>query len=171
MEDYKLNNNWILWFHHPNDNNWSEESYIKVAEITSIKDFWMIVKTIPDFLHGMFFLMRSDVFPRWEDINNLDGGYWTFRILKKDADKIWQDLMKALIGETLTERHKDIDGITGISISPKVNNCILKIWNKNAVNRDIGMLCKNIPGLNYMESMYRKHQDHENFQKEIIIKP
>lgn len=167
---YELNTNWVLWFHHPNDTNWEEESYIKIADINSLKDFWNVVNTIPNYLFGMFFLMKTNVFPRWEDINNLDGGYWSFRISKDNANKIWIDLMMAVIGETLTERHKDNEEITGISISPKVNNCIIKIWNKNATNRNINMLVKNISGLVLAESRYNKHQEHENFQKGWIAK-
>ena len=40
----------------------------------------------------------------------------------------------ALIGNTLTVDTSDMTYINGISISPKINNCIIKIWiNKSSI--------------------------------------
>ena len=126
-----LSDTWIVWFHHINDTNWNEDSYIKVCELTSIEDYWKLVNTIETYTSGMFFIMRDSVFPRWEDINNMDGGYWSFRLTKKDSDNVWKDVVAYMIGNTLTKNVEDMETINGISISPKINNCIIKIWNND----------------------------------------
>jgi translation initiation factor 4E len=136
---YELSEKWILWYHHINDNDWSEESYKKVMEINSLQDFWILNKSIKTVNAGMFFLMREHIFPRWEDINNIDGGHWTFRITKKDTDLLWNKLQCYLIGNTLVKDVEMMKEINGISISPKISNCIFKIWirDSNLSNNNI----------------------------------
>lgn len=155
--NYPLSDKWILWYHDIKDNNWLEDSYKKLYKITSLEDYWKVINTLKTPIAGMFFIMRENVFPRWEDINNIDGGYWTFRISKKDSEYIWNKLFALLIGNTLTKNIDDIDEINGISISPKINNCIIKIWNKNFKKSDI--LLNNIKGLELAGALYKKHQD------------
>ncbi len=164
VQEYALSHKWILWFHHVNDKNWNEESYQKLYEIENLKDYWMLMNTVPNVTSGMFFVMREDVFPRWEDINNLEGGYWTFRVAKKDSNKIWQELFSTLIGNTLTKKSDKMDGINGISISPKINNCIIKIWNNNFNSNDVNILVDDVTGINLKEAFYKKHQEQADFE-------
>ena len=30
------------------------------------------------------------IYPQWEDINNLNGGYWSFKIDKSKAQDVWE---------------------------------------------------------------------------------
>lgn len=46
----------------------------------------------------------------WEDENNKEGGSWSLRISKGFANKIWEDLMLALIGEQF-EYGNEITGL------------------------------------------------------------
>lgn len=135
-KDYPLNDVWILWFHKIDDNDWTEESYRKVMVIRNLRDYWVMVHALKTISSGMFFLMKEHVFPRWEDINNIDGGCWTFRITKKDTDQLWHKLQSLLIGNTLVKDMRMSEEINGISISPKINNCIFKIWNRNSKIQD-----------------------------------
>jgi len=163
MNLYPLSETWILWYHHVHDNNWQEESYTKLCELENIEDYWKMMNTIKTFTSGMFFLMKKDVFPRWEDINNIDGGYWSFRITKKDTDNIWRNLCATLIGNSLT---KDIDSMTsinGISLSPKINNCIIKVWNNDFKISDVNIFNDKIEGLVINDGLYKKHQDQNDF--------
>jgi hypothetical protein len=155
----KLSNKWTLWYHNINDNDWSEGSYTKVKELTELNDYCEIVKYIDNVYAGMFFLMKDTIFPRWEDINNIDGGYWSFRILKKDSITTWNKLMAYVIGNTLTD---GMDEINGISISPKINNCIIKIWNKD-YNKKPVFNTKIIQFLG--EDIYKKHQDQTDLMR------
>ena len=49
--------------------------------------------------------------------------------------------------------------INGISISPKKNFCIIKIWNNDQTKSDLGLLNNEIPNLNFEECMYKCHVD------------
>lgn len=161
----KLSDTWVLWFHNINDTNWDENSYTMICDIDTIENFWNVYNMFDTMTAGMFFLMRKGIFPRWEDIGNLDGGYWGFRISKKDSDKLWECLSMALIGNTLTKNIKDMDDINGISISPKINNCILKIWNKNSYNKSNVILNNIIDGLNPSQTLYKAHNDQNDLKK------
>ena len=75
-----------------------------------------------------FFIIQDGIMPRWEDKNNIKGGVLTLKISKKKIDEIWVNLIASLLGETLTEEEEDMKYINGVSISPKINNVIIKIW-------------------------------------------
>ena len=40
--DHLLNTSWALWYHIPNDKNWSKDSYKKIIDIKTIEDYWCI---------------------------------------------------------------------------------------------------------------------------------
>lgn len=126
---HKLENNWTLWYHDPDDKKWSIESYKKVGYITTLEEFLTYYDSIHSFISGMFFLMKNDIPPIWEDSMNINGGILTYKLLKNVSDKIWYELSMMLIGGSLS---KDYSNINGISISPKINNCIIKIWIKDS---------------------------------------
>ena len=65
---------------------------------------------------GMFFIMKEGIYPLWEDNQNINGGCWSYKIIKKDAYKAWVQLAVSLIGESLST---ETNFINGISISPK----------------------------------------------------
>ena len=121
--------NWNIWFHRVDDKNWLIDSYKNIGTITCLEEYVYYYNKINTFTDGMFFLMKNNIPPLWEDINNINGGVITYKITKKNADNIWKDLTMGLIGNTLTENQNNY--INGISISPKINNCIIKIWVKS----------------------------------------
>ena len=75
---HKLNNKWVLFFHDPEDNDWSVKSYKKLYEVESIEQFWDLFDFIGSkyISNGMFFFMRDGIAPVWEDKKNEDGGCW-----------------------------------------------------------------------------------------------
>ena len=91
---HPLNNNWVLWFHNPEDSDWSLQSYVKVATIDTFETFWGIYNNINkgNIENGMFFLMREGVNPLWEDDQNVNGGCWSFKIFKKNIYDSWIDV-------------------------------------------------------------------------------
>jgi hypothetical protein len=159
MAEHKLNSRWVLWYHNPNDSNWDMKSYHKVMELTSVENFWdmfTILKT-SHFQNGMFFLMKNQVKPMWEDVHNVDGGCWSFRVSKKEVPKTWQELVISALGESLINT-KYTKTINGISISPKRSFSIIKIWNDNVKINEADLLNK-VSGLNMDELMYKPHVD------------
>ena len=42
-----LKNKWTLWFHNPESDEWSEESYTKIYSFNTIEQFWALFNKIP----------------------------------------------------------------------------------------------------------------------------
>ena len=168
IENHRLNTNWCIWYHNPIDKNWDLNSYTKIYEFQTLEDFCKIYNSwaecLPHISEGMFFLMRkldngSYINPLWEDKYNRNGGFWSFKINKDDAEPIWKDLSSYLVGEQLCRYINDSMMINGISISPKRNFCILKIWNNDHKKCDKALLSNKIPNLSFSECMYKCHND------------
>jgi translation initiation factor 4E len=156
-----LNSTWVLWYHDIKNTEWTLESYIRIAEFNTIEDFWKLYLNIkPDLItNGMFFLMRDAILPIWEDKNNINGGYWSFKISINHIHNAWNEISIALIGENILKDKTNIYTINGISISPKKNFCIIKIWNSDTlVNTNAkDILNKNILLFNFEEALYKSH--------------
>jgi hypothetical protein len=155
---HRLNSSWNLWYHNPNDNNWEMDSYQCIPNIDTIEKVWEIFHIFGSshFQSGMFFFMRGDIKPMWEDTQNVNGGCWSFRVNKKEVNKTWLELAMALLGESLTSSSTNSLTINGISISPKKSFSIIKIWNNNKELND-SILLNQISGLNMDEIMYKPH--------------
>jgi hypothetical protein len=121
-----------------------------------VKQLWGVYKTLKNnFTAGMFFLMREGVLPIWEDEKNKNGGYWSYKVPKKQSNDIWLKLSAALVGNTLTD---DMLTITGISVSPKITNCVMKIWNSDSSICKTDIFTKEIDYLDKETLRYNKHQ-------------
>jgi translation initiation factor 4E len=127
-----LNDNWILYFHDPFLQDWSKGSYKELCKIDTIQSFWRVHKIINEKLTiGMFFLFREHIFPLWDDEYNKDGGCVSIKVLKEKSANFWESMSMKVLGEKLLFEDNDFtESINGISISPKKNFCIVKIWVK-----------------------------------------
>jgi hypothetical protein len=167
MDIHTLQNSWIVWYHNPSDTDWSKDSYKDIIEITSIEDYCVLKNSwnicLPKISEGMFFLMRklkdgTSIYPQWEDKYNIEGGVWSFKIAKDKCEDIWFTLIKHVLGECLIKDNISYSLINGISISPKKNFSIIKIWlQKNNIQYIENLLKDNLQFLNSSESLYSKH--------------
>ena len=74
----------------------------------------------------MFFLMKNGIFPNWEDPSNRLGGCLSFKVSSTNVIKEWSDIfLKCILEELLKDGN---DKINGLSISPKKEFNIIKIW-------------------------------------------
>jgi hypothetical protein len=70
--------------------------------------------------------MKEDIFPTWEDPDNRNGSCLSFKVYSKDIIKEWNTLLlKCVSGLILGDFNEKINGI---SISPKKEFNIIKIW-------------------------------------------
>jgi translation initiation factor 4E len=155
-----LNTKWIFYYHDPENSDWSLESYVKVAEIRSVEEFWSLYNMLPkqSFHLGMFFLMRNDILPTWEDSENINGGCWSYKISVSDVYPMWEILSARVVCDSITTTN-DENVINGISISPKKGFCVLKIWNRSAAVSNVSLLKNDIPKLKHTESLYVAFRD------------
>lgn len=156
-ENFNLKDKWVLWFHKVNNNNWSLESYSKIFEITTYYDILFVIKEIENITSGMFFLMKDGILPVFEDKNNINGGYWSLRITKKDSFEYWEKIIYYLCIDTITIDKKYDEYINGFSVSPKINNCIFKIWNSSYDSIKTDYLRKDLDFINLEEVFYLQH--------------
>ena len=157
IQNFNLKNRWVLWFHKVNDTNWDVSSYSKVYELKTYYDLIFIIKKLDNITSGMFFLMKKDIVPIYEDKDNINGGYWSIRITKKDAFEFWQKIIYYICIENITNDEKYEGLINGISISPKINNCIFKIWNSDYKNISTENLRNDLDFINWEDTFYLEH--------------
>jgi hypothetical protein len=157
-EDNYLNDVWCLYFHDPYDMNWENNSYKFITTISSVQDFINVYKAFKNlWVSGMFFIMREHIMPRWEDDNNKNGGCFSFKINKDEIlDKLFE-ITSQILGETLGKNDIISSNINGISISPKKNYHIIRIWIKS--NSNINKDNYNLSLPSYSTLMYKSHLD------------
>ena len=134
VEFLHLNDTWKFYFHDPDNHDWDHSSYALIAEITTANEFNGIHKELgSDLQSGMFFLMRKNVFPSWDDPSNLNGGCMCLKIPKPQVELFWRELCANLLGDTLlkTSYNGSNTCINGVSVSPKNFFCIVKLWFSN----------------------------------------
>jgi hypothetical protein len=97
---------------------------------TTVEQALVLYETLPDKMikNCMLFLMREGIQPTWEDEKNRGGGCFSYKVGNKNIITTWKHASYSLIGETLTAESKLCASINGITISPKKNFCIIKIW-------------------------------------------
>jgi hypothetical protein len=130
METF-LNEIWNIYFHDPDDENWTNQSYVRLNIFSSVEEFWHNFIPLKENINkGMFFIMRESIFPSWDDSSNINGGCLSIKVLKDHLPNFFEELSVKLVGETLLkEPHRDKWAIiNGISTSPKKHFCIIKIW-------------------------------------------
>jgi translation initiation factor 4E len=159
IQNFDLQSVWVLWFHKVNDNNWDLNSYSKVLEIRTYHDLLFLLKELDNITSGMFFIMKDGIKPVYEDEQNKEGGYWSIRITKKDSYDFWKKIIYYLCIDNLMINNEYQEMINGISISPKINNCIFKIWNSSFTNIKMEYLRKDLQFINFEDLFYLQHKD------------
>ena len=153
-----INDKWDIWYHSITDNNWSKGSYKKIFTIENLLDYKYITDTYQQnhYQNGMFFCMKEDIFPNWEDPDNRNGGCLSFKIPSVKIIEEWNDLLLKCIKElTLKDNN---DEINGISISPKKEFNIIKIWFKNhGFKYDDIFNLESDSHISLDKSLYKKH--------------
>lgn len=150
-EHYDLEESWVLWFHKVEDTNWEPDSYMRLFTIKTLRDYHMMFNTIDNYTAGMFFVMREGIMPLWEDKRNVNGGMWSYKVSKKEVNKVWKNLVARCVGETLCE---NMEIINGLSISPKLDNCIIKIWNNDKEHSNPELIRGNCNWINAQNAFF-----------------
>jgi len=155
---HPLSCKWVLYAHLPHDTDWSLDSYKRLIDIKVLEDMISLNNKLPDTMitNCMLFLMKNDIKPVWEDDDNCDGGCFSYKINNLEIVETWKELSYLLLGETITEDKELLSNINGITVSPKRNFCIVKVWLKNCNYTESEVL--NIPEtMSKFGVLFKKH--------------
>lgn len=145
-----------------------EEGVVKLGGFSSIESFHPFLahlvppSALPSSLHTSFSIFnpdssepaphpvnvicdynifRSSIAPAWEDAANVGGGRWVLRLRKGVADRVWEEVVYALVGDRLTDEENERVGekINGVVLSVRKDEDILSLWvaPSNRTERDI----------------------------------
>jgi len=158
IEVYKLKNKWNLWAHLPQDPDWTVKGYKKIIQFKTIKEAVGITEMLPEGLikNCMLFIMREGITPTWEDQRNRNGGCFSYKISNKDVSQAWKELTYVLVGESMADNKSILPLINGITISPKKNFCIVKVWLASCEFRDSSVI-KELHGISSHGCLFKEH--------------
>ena len=156
---HKLKTKWNLWAHLPHDEDWSVKSYKRIHTFCTAEDTIAITETLPEALvkNCMLFIMRDGIMPLWEEPKNRNGGCFSYKVSNKCVCEVWRDLTYVLVGESLSNNSPFVNCVTGITISPKKNFCIIKIWMTNCDNQNPNVVTSELKGLSPQGCLFKKH--------------
>jgi len=160
MEDFDLiSDKWALWAHVPHDTDWSINSYKLIYTMSTVQETIAVTETLPDILvkNCMLFLMRDGITPIWEDPKNRDGGCFSYKVSNKNVYDVWKELSYVLVGNTISNQTSFVNSVAGITISPKKNFCIIKIWLSNCNNQNPTMVTNEVKGISPQGCIFKKH--------------
>ncbi|TNY20999.1 eukaryotic translation initiation factor 4E-4 [Rhodotorula diobovata] len=75
-------------------------------------------------------VFRSAIAPAWEDSANVGGGRWVVRLRKGVADRVWEEVVYALVSERIGSSDDDRVGekVNGVVLSVRRDEDILSLW-------------------------------------------
>jgi hypothetical protein len=158
MQQHELNDEWCIWAHLPHDTDWSIKSYKNIYSCKTVEQVVAIVQALPPRLvkNCMLFVMRKGITPLWEDPKNRQGGCFSYKVSNKIVPECWKSLSYSLMGESLSNNKKLQGNINGITISPKKNFCVIKIWLASCEYQDASqIICDS--GISAYGCLFKKH--------------
>ena len=155
-----LNNYWTLWIHLPHDTNWNIDSYKKICSFRYLEQAIALINQIEESLvvNCMLFIMREDIKPIWEDEKNKNGSCISYKINNRLVYNIWRQMSIFMVSETLLDNIEHQTAINGITVSPKKNFCIVKLWFNNNIDEKTSIsVNKGIKELSNFEGIFKRH--------------
>ena len=154
----EIQDKWKIWYHSINDTNWNKKSYQDIFNINNLFDYKYVIEIFKQdhYQNGMFFCMRDGIFPNWEDPDNRNGGCLSFKVSSVDILEEWNNLLlKCITDNILSDKNNEINGI---SISPKKEFNIIKIWLRYHDENFINSLKEYEPFFTKDKSLTKKHE-------------
>lgn len=155
---HPLSNPWTLYAHMPHDVDWSLDSYKAILKFSNVEEMIALYETMPELMirNCMLFLMKNNIKPIWEDKENCNGGSFSYKISNDRVHNVWTNLSYLLVGKTLSNDNAFVENINGITISPKKNFCIIKLWTKTCDYEQCNIFHE-LCDINDTNVLFRKH--------------
>ena len=126
-------------------------------EINNLYDLFYFKNNIQNYhlFNSMLFFMRDDIFPTWEDDNNRNGCMLCYKIKSDFILTEFINLLESCVCENIHTIDANFNLINGISISPKKEFNILKLWIRDKSNDKIINYCTKF--INSKNMLYKKN--------------
>lgn len=154
-----LNDKWVLYHHLPSEKDWTLAGYkILDKDISTVEHVVSLKDALPEKMikYSMMFFMRDGITPLWEDPRNCTGGCFSYKVFNKHVEQVWKDMMCLITGESLLVNGADNKSVNGITISPKKNFCIIKIWICDMEHQD-PKIVNHVENLTRHGSVFKTH--------------
>lgn len=137
--EHPLKSTWIVWYRPPTPKYSDyEKSTVPLASISSAESFWAVYTHLkrPSLLPTVsdYHIFKKGIRPVWEDEANKKGGKWIVRLKKGVADRFWEDLLLAMIGDQFAEAG---DEVCGAVLSVRGGEDVLSVWTRIDGGRNI----------------------------------
>ena len=141
-QDIRLPKKYVYYYHLPNNPDWFNiSSYRILHSVETVGQAIMLSRNIPSLsiYHCYMTMMREGVLPMWEHALNRNGGYLSLKVSTSDIDHVWRNMTLQLCGGGLFSSPELEQKVNGITISPKRQFYIVKIWmvDKEYVNTSL----------------------------------
>lgn len=143
--------------------NTYDQNLKMVAKMATVEQFWAVyshAKRPSDLRLIDIHLFKVGIKPIWEDKANINGGKWIIRLRKGVTNRLWENLVLAMLGEQFMVGKE----ICGAVVSIRHQKDIISLWNRTATDtattsriRDTIRRVLNLPPNTIME--YKTHID------------
>ena len=80
-----------------------------------------------------------------------------YKISNKNVYEVWRDLSYVVMGGSISKSSSFVSNVTGITISPKKNFCIIKIWMADCSNQNPELVTSDLKGISPQGCLFKKH--------------
>lgn len=138
-DQHPLKSTWIVWYRPPTSKYSDyEKSTIPLVHFSTVESFWTVYTHLkrPSTLPSVsdYHIFRKGIRPVWEDEENKRGGKWIVRLKKGVADRYWEDLLLAIIGDQFAEAGEEVCGAV---LSVRSGEDVLSVWTRIDGGRNI----------------------------------
>ncbi|KAI0471890.1 translation initiation factor eIF4e [Xylariaceae sp. FL0804] len=131
-----LRETWFFWYRPPitkaNGYIEYEKTLHPMMKVSTVEDFWKAYAYLkrPSSLPTVsdYHLFKKGIRPIWEDDENKHGGKWILRLKKGVADRYYEDLLMACVGDQFGD---EADEVCGIVLSMRNGEDVLSIWTRS----------------------------------------
>ncbi len=136
---WPLKHAWVIHYRPPTSKNSDYEKSMKpLCRIDSAQAFWTVYTHMkrPSALPAVsdYHFFKDGIRPVWEDEENKRGGKWIMRLKKGVADRYWEDLLLAMVGDQFAEASEEVCGAV---VSVRSGEDVFSIWTKNDGGRNV----------------------------------
>jgi len=137
--EHSLKSTWIVWYRPPTSKYSDyEKSTIPLVHFSTVESFWTVYTHLkrPSTLPSVsdYHIFKKGIRPVWEDEENKRGGKWIIRLKKGVADRYWEDLLLAMVGDQFAEAGEEVCGAV---LSVRSGEDVLSIWTRIDGGRNI----------------------------------